>query len=54
MPLRPDLDPLYIRKAFSAGAVGYVSKCSRPGELNQAIEKVCAGGRFVSPSLLPS
>jgi DNA-binding NarL/FixJ family response regulator len=47
------LSPLYIRKALAAGALGYVSTYAHANELDLAIEKVLAGGIFVSPSLLP-
>jgi two-component system, NarL family, invasion response regulator UvrY len=41
----------YARRSFKAGAAGYVTKDSSPTELRQAIRKVVAGGRYVSPSL---
>lgn len=41
----------YARRAFKAGASGYLTKdCSR-GELVDAIKKVLNGGRYVSPIL---
>jgi DNA-binding NarL/FixJ family response regulator len=48
------LDPLYIRRALAAGALGYVSTYSHARELDEAIERVLTGQIFVSPSLLPS
>lgn len=41
----------YARRAFKAGAAGYISKDSPRAELIAAIEKVIKGGRYVSPSL---
>ena len=41
----------YARRSFKSGAAGYVTKDSSPTELRQAIRKVAAGGRYVSPSL---
>ena len=41
----------YARRSFKSGAAGYVTKDSSPTELRQAIQKVTAGGRYVSPSL---
>lgn len=41
----------YARRAFKAGASGYITKdCSR-AELAEAINKVLMGGRYVSPAL---
>src|SRR4029453_3664945 len=41
----------YARRAFKAGASGYVTKdCSR-AELLEAIQKVIAGSKYVSPAL---
>jgi len=42
-------DDQYAVRAFQAGAAGYVMKASAADELQSAIEKVLAGGRFVSP-----
>jgi two-component system invasion response regulator UvrY len=41
----------YARRSFKSGATGYVTKDSSPTELRRAIQKVAAGGRYVSPSL---
>jgi len=38
-------------RALKAGAEGYMTKESAPEELVQAIRKVLAGGRYVSPTL---
>lgn len=41
----------YARRAFKAGAAGYITKDSPRGELVKAIDKVIAGGRYVSAAL---
>jgi DNA-binding NarL/FixJ family response regulator len=41
----------YARRAFKAGAAGYITKDSSSGELANAIKKVAAGGKYVSPVL---
>jgi len=41
----------YGKRALKAGASGYVNKKSAPEELIKAIDKVLAGGRYVSPVL---
>jgi DNA-binding NarL/FixJ family response regulator len=41
----------YAVRVLKAGAAGYLSKCSLPGELVQAIRKVVRGGRYASASL---
>jgi DNA-binding NarL/FixJ family response regulator len=38
-------------RALKAGAAGYMTKESAPEELVQAIRKILAGGRYVSPTL---
>ena len=38
-------------RALKAGAEGYMTKASAPEELVQAIRKILAGGRYVSPTL---
>lgn len=43
--------PGYARRAFKAGAAGYVLKLSAPDELVQAIRAALAGDAFVSPAL---
>ena len=58
--LQPDLRVLvlsiypeqqYARRAFRAGAAGYLTKDSAPDELIAAIRRVFAGGRYVSRAL---
>lgn len=50
-------DASHVRKAFEAGARGYVFKGSRSGDLLDAVERVAAGGTCVPavhpPVLLP-
>ena len=41
----------YARRAFKAGAAGYVTKDSPRAELIRAIDKVSKGGRYISPAL---
>jgi DNA-binding NarL/FixJ family response regulator len=41
----------YARRSFKAGAAGYVTKDSPRAELATAINKVIAGGRYVSAAL---
>jgi two-component system, NarL family, invasion response regulator UvrY len=41
----------YARRAFRAGAAGYVTKGSSRAELAQAVEKVMKGGKYITPSL---
>ncbi len=41
----------YAIRVLKAGASGYLFKMSAPEELVQAIHKVVAGGKYVSPSL---
>jgi DNA-binding NarL/FixJ family response regulator len=41
----------YARRAFKAGAAGYITKDSSPEELTKAIEKVASGGKYVSSKL---
>jgi two-component system invasion response regulator UvrY len=41
----------YARRAFKAGAAGYITKDSPRAELVKAISKVAEGGRYVSPAL---
>jgi len=44
----------YARRAFKAGASGYITKDTEPGELTRAILKVAQGGKYVSESLADS
>jgi two-component system, NarL family, invasion response regulator UvrY len=41
----------YARRAFRAGAAGYVTKDSSRAELAKAIDKVMTGGKYVTPAL---
>src|SRR5258708_24239859 len=41
----------YAKRALKAGARGYLKKESAPEELIQAVRKLLAGGRYVSPTL---
>jgi two-component system invasion response regulator UvrY len=41
----------YVRRAFRAGAAGYITKDSPRTELAKAVNKVIEGGRYVSPTL---
>lgn len=41
----------YARRAFKAGAAGYITKDSPRAELVKAVTKVMSGGRYISPSL---
>lgn len=58
--LRPDLPVLVLsmlpedqfgKQALKAGAWGYLKKECAPEELMQAVRRVLAGGRYVSPTL---
>lgn len=44
-------DSIYARRAFEAGACGYVSKASAPELLVEAVRTVAAGGRYTSPDV---
>jgi two-component system invasion response regulator UvrY len=41
----------FARRAFKAGAAGYITKDSLPDELANAVIKVAGGGKYVSPTL---
>jgi two-component system invasion response regulator UvrY len=41
----------YARRAFRAGASGYVTKDSSRAELAKAVDKVAKGGKYVTPAL---
>jgi DNA-binding NarL/FixJ family response regulator len=41
----------YARRAFKAGAAGYITKQSSRADLARAVAKVLEGGRYVSPEL---
>ena len=44
-------DVAFVRRAFDAGASGYVLKHSAPDELIAAIRAALAGKTFVTPTL---
>jgi len=44
-------DPRYVRKAFDAGASGYVLKEAADSEVVAAVREVAGGGRYVDPEL---
>jgi two-component system response regulator NreC len=44
-------DVAYLRKAFDAGATGYLVKEAADVELVEAVRVVAAGGRYVHPTL---
>lgn len=41
-------NPSYVTQAFRAGALGYLTKNSEPGEMLRAIREVAAGRRYLS------
>ena len=41
----------YARRAFKAGAAGFITKDSPRAELSKAIQKVMEGGKYLSPGL---
>lgn len=41
----------YARRAFRAGAAGFITKDSPRAELSKAIHKVMGGGKYLSPAL---
>lgn len=41
----------FARRAFRAGAAGYITKDSPRAELVEAVKKVMSGGRYVSPPI---
>ena len=43
--------PAFALKAFAAGASGYVTKSSEPGDLVRAIKAIASGGRFLSEDI---
>jgi DNA-binding NarL/FixJ family response regulator len=44
-------EELFARRAFKAGASGYITKNTPRAELAAAVEKVSGGGTYVSPAL---
>jgi DNA-binding NarL/FixJ family response regulator len=47
--LSMDDEPLSARRAYAAGAAGYMVKRSAPVELGQALQTVMAGRQYLSP-----
>lgn len=47
-------EPQIVRRAFSAGATGYLTKDADPDQLLGAMRKVAAGLRFLDPALAQS
>lgn len=45
------LGAAFALKAFAAGAIGYVTKSSEPGDLVRAVKFVAGGGRFLSEDI---
>jgi len=41
----------YAVRVLKAGAAGYLTKVKAPNELVDAINKVLAGGKYITPSL---
>lgn len=41
----------YALRVIKAGAAGYLTKDKAPAELVQAVEKVLAGGKYITPTL---
>lgn len=44
-------EPLYVREAFRAGVIGYVTKTSRPEELLAAVRKAVRGEQYIDSSI---
>ncbi len=44
-------EAIHLRRAFEAGANGYITKVARGDELLSAIRSVAAGGTYVDPTL---
>jgi len=47
-------EPIFPRRAFAAGARGYVTKASAPDILVDAVRTIAAGERFLSPDIAQS
>ena len=47
-------EPIFPRRAFAAGARGYVTKASAPDVLVDAVRTVAVGERFLSPDIAQS
>jgi DNA-binding NarL/FixJ family response regulator len=41
----------FALRAFRAGAAGYVTKRTAPQEIGEAVRRVLAGGRYITPSI---
>lgn len=41
-------EPIFVERAFAAGALGYVTKASAPEVLVEAVRSVAAGKRYIS------
>lgn len=46
-------DPLFAAQALRAGALGYVTKSSSPDVLIQAVYRIAAGEKVLSPDIAP-
>jgi two-component system, NarL family, invasion response regulator UvrY len=44
-------DPVFATRALEAGACGYITKNDDPDRVLQAIDKVCSGGIFLTPTM---
>jgi two-component system, NarL family, invasion response regulator UvrY len=44
-------EELYALRVLNAGAAGYLDKVRAPRELIQALDRILAGGRYITPSL---
>jgi two-component system, NarL family, invasion response regulator UvrY len=44
-------DPVFATRALEAGARGYITKNDDPDLILQAIDKVCDGGKFLTPAM---
>jgi DNA-binding NarL/FixJ family response regulator len=44
-------EPIFVQRAFAAGACGYLSKCCGSEHMIHAIDHVAAGRRYVSPGI---
>lgn len=44
-------DAIFVRRAFEAGAAGYLTKAAAPRVLVEAVASVASGRRFVSPDV---
>lgn len=44
-------EPLYVRRAMGAGALGYLCKRGAPERLVEAVRRVAEGKRYIDPAL---